>query len=100
VCFSFCSWLPSLELPSDTGKVDLSNVVLSNGRGLVGNKTQCLLCGLTGGLKIKCDREGCCMSSDDAQQTSFHVTCARQAGLEVRVDDRKDIYFYGTILAK
>lgn len=28
----------------------------------------------------------------------MHVTCARQAGFEVRLDDKDDIYFYGTLL--
>jgi hypothetical protein len=74
--------------------VDLSNVVLSNGNGLIKNKVRCFLCGQKGGLKLRCDREGCCMACDGTQHTAMHVTCARQAGLEVALDDSEEIYFY------
>jgi len=74
--------------------VDLSDVVLSNGNGLIKNRLRCFMCGQKGGLKMRCDRAGCCTTSDGSQHTVMHVTCARQAGLEVALDDTKEIYFY------
>jgi hypothetical protein len=73
-------------------------VVLSNGRGLVQSKPQCLLCGLRGGLKVLCDHDVCqAKRKDETQDVWFHVTCARQAGLEVGLEEREEYYFYGKL---
>ena len=47
---------------------------------------------------MRCDVEGCvfaCEGSGRNEPMSMHVTCARQAGFEVRLDDKRDLYFYG-----
>lgn len=89
------SWL--LTVPADTGIVDLSNVLLSDGKGgFIKLLHKCFLCGQNGGLKMKCDGEHCCTTNDGKEQTVMHVTCARQAGLEVRVIDTDELFFYGT----
>ena len=85
-------------MPHDTGVVDFSMSILADGRGLVQNRVMCILCGQRGGLKMRCDREGCVLSTETREPTTMHVTCARQAGFEVRLDDKDDIYFYGTLL--
>jgi hypothetical protein len=91
----FLSWL--LDVPAETGIVNLSNVLLSDGKGgFVKYLHKCFLCGQNGGLKMKCDSEHCCTTSDGKELTVMHVTCARQAGMEVRLDDTDDLYFYGT----
>lgn len=46
---------------------------MSNGKSHILRSTCCQLCGMTNGAKVKCDE---C-------KDMFHVTCARQAGLEV-----------------
>lgn len=95
------SWHPLITVDRH-GKIDLSQVVLSDGRGQMINREQlCFLCGQTGGIKMKCDQAGCCeygvAAEGDGQPLVMHATCARQAGLEVRLDDSDDeVYFYGT----
>jgi hypothetical protein len=83
----------------ETGEVDLSNVVMSHGRGFVQPNIKCFLCGNSGGLKIKCDHEGCRVTDGDKQlPTSFHATCARQAGLEVNSEEiGRKTHFYGKL---
>jgi hypothetical protein len=99
--FSRPSWLPNLEVPADTGIVDLSNVVLSNGRGgMIKHQYKCFVCGQNGGLKMKCNREDCCTTSDGKERTVMHVTCARQAGLEVRWDEAGELFFYGRLVCR
>jgi hypothetical protein len=95
--YSLFSWHPKLTLPYETGLVDMSNFVLSNGKGLVENRIPCYLCGQNVGMKVHCDQEGCRMT--EAHLTSFHVTCARQAGFEValREGEGDEIEFYGKL---
>jgi len=83
-------------LEYETGQVDCSNVVLSNGRSLVQRGLRCSLCGQTGGLKLKCAHDDCCYLIDGERvDTLFHVTCARQAGLEVNAVEGQHTRFYG-----
>ena len=85
---------PRLKRGHD-GRVDCSNVVMANGKALVQANTECFLCGQTGGLKVKCAQEGCRLRAGDSKSTpQFHVTCAREAGLEVGYDDESDAVFY------
>jgi hypothetical protein len=73
----------------------MSNVVLADGRHFILDKYACFLCGQKGGLKVKCLNEGCSLSNGDSKQpTVMHVTCARQAGFEVAVDDSKDTILF------
>lgn len=88
-CHSLCALWNSgcIVLDANTGRVNLSNVVLGNGKEFIKKKVACFLCGNKGGLKMKCNKESKC------GPVSFHVTCARQAGLEVR-DEYKNAMFY------
>lgn len=87
---SHCSWTPELELSSDVGKVNLSDVLYTNRRGgMINPKWTCIVCGQNGGLKMKCDRDCSYKTSEGLENVVMHVTCARQAGLEVRVDDKR-----------
>jgi hypothetical protein len=73
--------------------VDFSDVVMSHGRSFVTANTTCGVCGLSGGLKVKCDVKGCmCIEGESGKHipTHFHPTCARQAGLEVSSEDDND----------
>lgn len=90
VCYSF-SYNPGASVSQDTGVVDLSNLALSNGKAFVHPNISCFLCGNAGGLKMKCNNEGCRVGGDNkSMHVAFHVTCARQAGLEVNsTDDRR-----------
>jgi hypothetical protein len=95
--FNFCSWNTKAIVSMETGEVDLSNLVMSHGKGFVIPNVKCFLCGNSGGLKIKCDHEGCRVTDGDKQlPTSFHATCARQAGLEVNSKEiGRKTHFYG-----
>ena len=79
--------------------MDLTNVVMGNGREFVNSNTVCHLCGQKGGLKLKCDHPGCHTDPSDpkSSQTYFHVTCARQAGLQVDVEEQSSggMKFFG-----
>lgn len=83
---------------SSTGEVDCSQVVMTAGKTLIQASLFCFLCGQTGGLKVKCSREGCGYDVDGKRvDCAFHVTCARQAGLEVNAYEEHDgiMKFYG-----
>jgi hypothetical protein len=97
LCASF-SWLKGLEVNGRHCKVDCSNVVMSNGKGYILGKTRCGLCGLRGGMKAKCYDPTCRARGERRIPYHFHVTCSRQAGLEVNHNDRhpSDGQFYGT----
>ncbi|KAL3922397.1 MAG: hypothetical protein SGILL_002227 [Bacillariaceae sp.] len=75
--------------------VNTSNVVLSNGRGYVRDKHRCGLCGLKSGLKTRCADQTCRARGETRSPYHFHVTCARQAGLDVSHSDEKEVGFYG-----
>jgi hypothetical protein len=98
--FAFSSsWNTGAIVSMDTGEVDLSDVIMSHGRGFVIPNVKCFLCGNSGGLKIKCDHEGCRVTDGDKMlPTSFHATCARQAGLEVNSKEiGRKTHFYGKL---
>jgi hypothetical protein len=57
--------------------VDLSNLILAGGKGLVEKRVPCYLCG--------------------QHRTAFHITCARQAGFEVVVREGEEMHFYGML---
>jgi hypothetical protein len=55
---------------------------------MINHKRRCFLCGQRNGLKMQCDHAGCaCKINGVDEKLVVHVTCARQAGLEVRADD-------------
>ena len=90
------SWYTKLVLDYDSGKVDCSNVVMSNGKQLILSSIRCYLCGQAGGLKLRCNHDGCNASKKGNEHAYFHVTCARQAGLEVNtVESGRKMHFYG-----
>jgi hypothetical protein len=45
------------------------------------------------GLKIRCS-DDCCSRQRNSEQSFYHATCARQAGLEVNVSGDYDLIFY------
>jgi hypothetical protein len=72
--------------------VDLSGVVCATNGGteMIHHKRRCFLCGLKKGLKMQCVQNDCfCKINGQKDKLVVHVTCARQAGLEVRVDDER-----------
>ena len=91
-CSSLVSWIPKVEV-TYTGTVNCSDVVMANGKGLILAQTRCFLCGQSAGLKIRCD-DDCCSRQKNSEHQYYHVTCARQAGLEVNVSGDDDLIFY------
>ncbi|GKY91265.1 hypothetical protein MPSEU_000099100 [Mayamaea pseudoterrestris] len=85
---SLCAmWHPKPRLLL-TGKVDLSDVVMSEGMRLVAPGHVCLLCGQKIGLTVLCDHPDCYyIINGERFRSAFHATCARQAGLEVNSTD-------------
>lgn len=75
-------WNPKLAPFIQDGRVCCSDVIMGKGNSLINANTFCQLCGHAGGLKVRCNYDGC--SSRKVKSCEyFHVTCARQAGLEV-----------------
>jgi hypothetical protein len=87
-------WNKNISINKDC-VVDTSNVVLSSGRGFVQDKHRCGLCGLKSGLKTRCAHPSCRAKGKAKSPYHFHITCARQAGLEVSHSDNDDVGFYG-----
>ncbi|GAX25359.1 protein Jade-1 [Fistulifera solaris] len=85
-------WIPKVEV-SCSGVVNCSDVVMANGKGLILAQSRCFLCGQSDGLKIRCS-DDCCSRQRNSEQSFYHVTCARQAGLEVNVSGDDDLIFY------
>ena len=82
----------------DACTVNVSNVVMSNGRGLVKAKQICHLCGLPNGLKAQCSDTNCRANGEKRHPYRFHVTCAREAGYEVDEEPASffvKCYFHG-----
>ena len=66
--------------------IDCSQIVMSDGSRHVTHQNPCALCGLKTGAKVECSGEGCVAPDNRRHPPKFHVTCARQAGLEVLPD--------------
>ena len=58
---------------------------MSNGKEHVSHQFRCNLCGLTSGAKVDCCVEGCVHPGGRKLPCKFHVTCAKQAGLDVQI---------------
>lgn len=56
---------------------------MSNGKDHVSHQYRCTLCGLNNGAKVDCSEYGCVAPGGRRHPCKFHITCARQAGLEV-----------------
>mmetsp|Transcript_3140 Transcript_3140/g.4504 ORF Transcript_3140/g.4504 Transcript_3140/m.4504 type:complete len:1211 (+) Transcript_3140:297-3929(+) len=99
-CHAVCTlWQsPDLAVDQETGKVDCSNVIMSNGKSHIRGQSKCALCGLNGGLKLKCCEAGCRAHGELCAPFYFHPTCARQAGLEVdtMTDEGNEYYTFYT----
>ena len=87
-------WSKHMILHPATGSVDTSNTVLSNGRGHVQSQYRCGLCGLKTGLKTKCSDITCRARGERRAPYHFHISCARQAGLEVAHNDNHDPEYF------
>lgn len=87
-------WSQNVRVNHSTCIVDTSNVVMSNGRQFVKGRTRCGLCGLKSGLKSRCINSTCRAPGESKIPYHFHITCARQAGLEASHDDNPSFGFY------
>jgi hypothetical protein len=89
------SWIKQTFVAPD-GRVNCSDVVMSDGKSLVLARIECYICGSTDGLKTKCNKIGCRCSLEKKSPPSFHISCARQAGLELSSDEPDPEPFAGT----
>ena len=78
-------WNPKVHVNIATSTVNVSDVVMKNGKDTILPNIACILCGNKGGLKMRCSHPGGCKSSvcGKSRDTYMHVTCAKQAGFEV-----------------
>ena len=82
-------WNPICNTDNNDGGiiVNCSNIAMSNGKDHVSHQYRCTLCGLYNGAKVDCSVTGCVAPGGRRNPCKFHITCARQAGLEVQADD-------------
>jgi len=87
-CHALCGmWNPLCNTANQGNIVDCSKTAMSNGKDHVSHQFRCILCGSSKGAKVDCSISGCIAPGGRKTPPKFHVTCARQAGLEVLCDD-------------
>jgi hypothetical protein len=64
-------------------EVNLSDAIMTHGKGFILGMNRCELCGQKDGLKLKCSNPSCRQRGHRSKPSHTHVTCARQAGFEV-----------------
>jgi len=75
-------WHPLCTFEDD--KFDCTAVVMANGVKHINVAHTCAICCAHEGVKVACSTENCKAWGDDRKHPyRFHLTCARQAGLEV-----------------
>jgi len=87
---SQCRYNPFCERKIDdqgSNFIDCSKTIWANGKKHFGHQYRCILCGLNTGAKVDCATENCVAPGSTKNPCMFHVTCARQAGLEVQPRD-------------
>ncbi|KAG7344241.1 PHD-finger domain containing protein [Nitzschia inconspicua] len=87
-------WSKNVRVNHANCTVNTSNVVMSNGRQFVKGRIRCGLCGRKSGLKSRCVDAKCRAHGELKVPYHFHITCARQAGLEASHDDDPELGFY------
>lgn len=80
-------WHPKVvyELRED---VNCTQIVMANGVSHIGGRDRCDLCGRKDKVKLACTMKECYESGGKLVPYRFHITCARQAGLDVHDDDQ------------
>lgn len=63
--------------------MNLSDAIMTHGKGFILGMNRCELCGQKEGLKLKCSNPTCRQRGHRSKPSHTHVTCARQAGFEV-----------------
>eukprot|EP00986_Skeletonema_menzelii_P009435 scaffold4301_cov144-Skeletonema_menzelii.AAC.2 len=85
-CHTLCGlWNPKCESLDGGQEINCFNIVMADGRRHVTHQSRCFLCGKFEGAKVHCFDESC-ITPGGTKNPYFHVTCARQAGLEVSSD--------------
>jgi hypothetical protein len=74
---------PTLVTDITLKEVNLSDAIMTHGKGFILGMHRCELCGQKGGLKMKCSHPNCRQRGHKSKPSHVHVTCARQAGFEV-----------------
>ncbi|KAI2499535.1 PHD-like zinc-binding domain containing protein [Fragilaria crotonensis] len=78
------SWQhPTLVTDMARKEVNLSDAIMTHGKGFILGMNRCELCGQKDGLKMKCSYSNCRQRGHRSKASHAHVTCARQAGFEV-----------------
>ena len=67
--------------------INCSNIIMANGKDHVSHQHACTLCGLHKGAKMPCCDDECVAPGSRRNPCRFHITCARQAGLEVVTEE-------------
>lgn len=76
------------------GTVNCSDIIMSNGLEHIKGGIKCALCGKNGRMKVGCSEEGCRAWGQRKGPYRMHVTCAREAGLEVKDKTGSDGHFF------
>lgn len=66
-----------------SNSIDCTNVIMSSGMSHVYSNVLCALCGRGDRVKMGCHKKNCAHKGNSSIIYEFHLTCARQAGLEV-----------------
>uniref|UniRef100_A0A7R9VW46 PHD-type domain-containing protein n=1 Tax=Pseudictyota dubia TaxID=2749911 RepID=A0A7R9VW46_9STRA len=82
-CHPVCAvWHPKCYVGAD-GDFNCSDIIMSNGQTHVDSNKRCSLCGRADRIKLACSQRQCYSHNGKQLVHFFHLSCARQAGLEV-----------------
>ena len=77
--------------------VDCTNIIMADGQHHISSNHACKLCGRFDKAKVSCADKGCIYLANQRKNKNidhFHLSCARQAGLDVSDQDDKMIVYF------
>jgi hypothetical protein len=86
---SHCRAHPYTPFDPEKQKINCTNIIMSDGKRHIESQHHCFLCGRSDKIKLTCSYQA--KNNNSGCKYRFHATCARQAGLQVNIQDDSSI---------